>query len=66
MQHIEQLVSEIAKLEQKAADQARFAIDEMARVGKEYVAYGAQLSGEWRKFVLEAGKRVSELMTPKA
>ncbi len=54
---------EVARLQEQAIEQQRHAIDEMAKLGKESLAYYSQLSAEWRKLSLEAAKRTAELVT---
>lgn len=60
---------ELARLEAKGAEQARSAIDELARLGKEYLAYSAQIGAEWRKLATDATKLVADRLsavTPRA
>lgn len=46
-------------MQQRAAEQARAAIDESARVMKETVAYGQRLSDDWRKLATETFEKLS-------
>lgn len=51
------VAGEVAKLEGKSLENAHTAVDEMAKMGKESLAYTAQLSAEWRKLWLDAAKK---------
>ena len=53
------------QMQQRAADQAKVAIDESARLMKESLAYGLRLSDEWRKFTAEAVEKMSSFAGPK-
>lgn len=57
---------ELSKLEQLATDQARVALNDMARLSQEGLTYANKLSAEWRRLSLDAFKRGAELFTPKA
>jgi hypothetical protein len=52
--------AEVDKLEAKNAERAESAVQEMARLTKETLAYGAQMGSEWRKLSLESMQRASE------
>jgi hypothetical protein len=51
--------SEIEKAEAKRVEHAESAIEEIAKLQKETVAYGAQMSAEFRKVSLEALQRAA-------
>ena len=57
---------EVDKLEAKGIERTTVAIDEMSVIGKETLAYSAQLGAEWRKLTLEAFKQASASFAPKA
>lgn len=48
---------EMDKLEAKGVERTTVAIDEMAVLSKETLAYGMQLGAEWRKLTLESLKQ---------
>jgi hypothetical protein len=48
------LFSEVDKVEAKRVQRAESAIEEMAKIQKETIAYSAQLGAEFRKVSLEA------------
>ena len=58
--------AEIAKLEAKGMEHARQAIDEAARLWKESISYGAQLTAAWRNLAIDATRRSVDAMTPRA
>src|SRR5262249_5732065 len=49
---VEALEEQTARAEAQAAERTREAIDEVARMSKETLAYAGQLSAEWRKLCL--------------
>src|SRR5690606_18378547 len=51
--------AEIEKAEAKRVERAESAIEELARMQKETIAYGAQLGAEWRKVSLEALQKMA-------
>jgi hypothetical protein len=51
--------AEVEKLEAKGVERSTVAIDEVAVNFKETLAYGAQLTSEWRKLTLDAVKQAS-------
>lgn len=51
------VAGEVAKLEGKTLENAGTAVDEMAKLGKETLAYTTQLSSDWRKMWLDAAKK---------
>jgi hypothetical protein len=54
---------ELGKLDASRNEQATGAIDEMAKLTKESIAYSAALGAEWRRLTLEAIKRSTEMFT---
>jgi hypothetical protein len=54
---------ELAKVDAARNEQASGAIDEMAKLTKESIAYSASLGAEWRRLTLEAIKRSTEMFT---
>lgn len=50
---------EVEKAESKRVAHFESAIDELAKMQKETLAYGAQLAGEWRKVALESMQKAS-------
>lgn len=52
---------EVAKFETRSLEQARAAIDEMARLAKETLGYAGQLQAEWRRLGMEATRRTYDL-----
>ena len=57
---------EVDKLEAKSVERTTVAIDEFSVIGKETLAYSAQLGAEWRKLTLDAFKQASATFAPKA
>ena len=57
---------EVDKLEAKGVERTTVAIDEISVIGKETLAYSAQLGAEWRKLTLDAFKQASTSFAPKA
>jgi hypothetical protein len=53
--------AEVEKAEAKRIERAESAIEEMARIQKETIAYGAQLGAEWRKVSLDAFQKAAAL-----
>ena len=62
LQRFAAVQDEMAKAEQRHAEQVRAAIDEHARMMKESLAYAAQLSSEWRKLSLDAARRSADVV----
>jgi len=58
--------AEIEKVEAKRVERVESAIEEMAKLQKETLAYGAQLGAELRKVSLEALQKVSALASSAA
>jgi hypothetical protein len=57
---------EVDKLEAKGIERSTVAIDEMSVLGKETLAYSAQLGAEWRKLSLDAFKQATSAFAPKS
>jgi hypothetical protein len=57
---------EAAKLEAEARTRAEDGAAEYARLLKETVHYGVQVSSEWRKLMVEATRRVADILIPSA
>ncbi len=57
---------EVDKLEAKGVERTTVAIDEMSVIGKETLAYSAQLGAEWRKLTLDAFKQATSSFAPQA
>jgi hypothetical protein len=55
--------TEVEKAEAKRVERAESAIEEIAKLQKETLAYGAQLSAEMRKVSLEAVKKATTFAT---
>lgn len=55
--------SELEKADAKRVERAESAIEEMAKLQKETLAYGAQLGAEMRKVQLDAFQKVTSLAT---
>lgn len=51
-EQMKKVFDEAAAWEAKQVEQIQGAIGEMARLSKEAVAYGTQLTAEWRKLTL--------------
>lgn len=54
---------EVDKLEAKGVERTAVAIDELAVLQKEALAYGAQLGVEWRKLAIESIRQASSAVT---
>lgn len=55
--------AEMAKAEAKRVERVESAIDEVAKLQKETLAYGAQIGSELRKMSLEAFQQITSLAT---
>ena len=64
-QRIEGWQQEYAKIESKAFDQAREAVDESAKLARAGVDLYADLSAAWRQLAVEALRRSADLMSPR-
>jgi hypothetical protein len=60
------LMGELATYEGIAVTRARTAVDELARLAGDSIAYFAQLSAEWRRLTADAMQRTADAFTPKA
>jgi hypothetical protein len=58
--------AEVEKAEAKRLERAGSVIEEMAKLQKETLAYGAQLGTEWRKVTLEAFQKATSYATSAA
>ena len=63
---VEQMGAELQKVQAQAIERTREAIDESARLMKESMTYATQLSAEWNKVTVEATRKATEGLTPKA
>jgi hypothetical protein len=60
---VESAFVEMARLEEKGLEQATKQLDEVARLTKVSMAYGSELAAQWRKLVLDAARRSTEMFT---
>jgi len=60
------MMDELAVYESVAQQRARTAVNDLAKLAADSIGYVAQLSAEWRKLALEAGRRASDAFTPRA
>jgi hypothetical protein len=44
---------------------ARTAVNDLAKLASDSIGYAAQLSAEWRKMALDAGRRAADAFAPK-
>jgi hypothetical protein len=63
---MDKMAEQVQSMQGQAVERTKEAIDETARLMKESVAYATALSNEWRKVSLEATKKATEMVTPKA
>jgi methyl-accepting chemotaxis protein len=63
---MEQAFAEAARVQEQTLEQSRRAIDDLAKLSKDSVAYYGQLSAEWRKLTLEATRKAAELWAVEA
>lgn len=56
--------TELDKLEAKGVERTAVAVDEVAVLQKETLAYGAQLAAEWRRLTIESMKQAATAFTP--
>ncbi len=59
-EHLQAMMEEWARFEQKGLEQARQAVDELGRMAQASLAYAAQLSAEWRRLSMEGARRAGE------
>ena len=57
------IVTEVNKLEQKNTEQFTNAVDEVAKLTRENLAYATQLAAEWRKLSLDATKKAASMFS---
>lgn len=57
------IFGEVNKLEQKNAEQFTNAVDEVAKMTRENLAYATQLTSEWRKLSLETTKKAASFVS---
>lgn len=57
--------TELDKLESKGVERTAVAVDEVAVLQKETLAYGAQLASEWRRLTIESMKQAASTFAPK-
>ncbi len=62
LQRMQTVGDEWTKMESKGFEQWTTAVDELAKLTKESLAYSAQLTNEWRKMWLEAVKKNGEAL----
>ena len=63
---MDKMTEQVQSMQGQAVERTKEAIDETARLMKESVAYATALSNEWPKVSLEATKKATEMVTPKA
>ena len=66
MSRVNAVMTEANKLEQKNVEQFTNAVDEVAKLTRENLAYATQLASEWRKLSLEATKKAASFVNPQA
>jgi hypothetical protein len=59
------LMDELAVYEGVAMQRARTAVHDLAKLASDSIGYVSQLSAEWRKLALDAGRRATEAFGPK-
>ena len=59
------LMDELAVYEGVAMQRARTAVNDLAKLASDSIGYMAQLSAEWRKVALDAGRRATEAFGPR-
>jgi hypothetical protein len=62
-ERVESAFAEMAKLEEKGLEQACAQLDEATRLTKVSLAYASELAAQWRKLVVDAARRTSEMVT---
>lgn len=60
------MMEELAVYENVAVQRARTAVADLAKMAGDSIGYVAQLSAEWRKLALDAGKRTAETLGAKS
>ena len=59
------IMEELAVYEGVAMQRARTAVSDLAKLASDSIGYMAQLSAEWRKMALDAGRRAADAFAPK-
>jgi hypothetical protein len=59
------LMEELAVYEGVAVQRARTAVGDLAKLASDSIGYMAQLSNEWRRLALDAGRRAADAFAPK-
>lgn len=59
------LMDELAVYESVAVQRARTAVGDLAKLASDSIGYCAQLSAEWRKVALDAGRRAADAFGPR-
>jgi hypothetical protein len=59
------MMDELAVYEGVAMQRARTAVGDLAKLASDSIGYFAQLSAEWRKVALDAGRRAADAFGPK-
>lgn len=54
------MMEELAVYENVAAQRARTAVNDLAKLAADSIGYMSQLSAEWRKVAVEAGRRAAD------
>jgi hypothetical protein len=54
------LMDELAVYEGVALQRARTAVNDLAKLASDSIGYAAQISAEWRKVALDAGRRAAD------
>ncbi len=60
------MMEELAVYEGVAVQRARTAVNDLARLTADSLGYMSQLSAEWRKLALDAGRRAADAVAPKS
>ena len=60
---VEAASAEAARWQEQALTQNRQAIDDLAKLGRDSLAYWGQLSSEWHKLTLEATRNAAGFLT---
>ncbi len=60
---VESAFVEMAKLEEKGLEQACAQLDEATRLTKVSLAYASELAAQWRKLVVDAARRTTDMVS---
>ncbi len=60
------LMDELAVYEGVAMQRARTAVNDLAKLTSDSIGYVAQLSAEWRKLAIDAGRRATDVFAPRS